>query len=336
MATTKKQKTFYYKRGYVDIPKGKRGYQVSLEQLLIQAHASPHLSTTAKRSFTTPAGELQCPRFEQNINGLRIHLTLAKLGGAASTVPKKGAAKASRLASIAPPQNYDFLSGDVIALIKENNIITCTTRIRDSILAQYARWALDQASILDEKFLPANSDKLKISNISDINKINQIKKEGVSEIILSSSLYAATKMNGDGKSEVGTLLHSAVEKIQLIFSKDDEPEEIDALENLNVNVSIKFDGKKARSKTRPAHLGDKGNNHLIAAAEKLLEKDEAIPEESEFTIITKKNTRISSDEIKICAPRAVAELGNSIDPHAAWSLMESYMNELLNSGLTCN
>jgi hypothetical protein len=160
-----------------------------------------------------------------------------------------------------------------------------------------------------------------------------IRDEGVKEVELDTSLYEASLMHLDkSKAKVSGIYKVVADQIAAVFSKDKSLSQIQEKENLNVKVSIKFDGREARKHLKEADFGVAGKKRLVKTAEQVISEFEKDGEDG-FVIITGANNRISSEEIRVSDTFRVKALGKSLSKEAAWSRLKEYHDRLSEDGV---
>src|SRR5690606_11779909 len=116
--------------------------------------------------------------------------------------------------------------------------------------------------------------------------------------------------------------------ISSVFLKDQTHDEIQEYENLNVKLSLNFDGRNALKKKNKV-LPDFGKSGL----ERLEEiSEDVILDESDignsFQIVTKRGNIINSNEIRVSQNCKIEKNGNSLNKIDAWNQLKSYYDNL--------
>lgn len=319
-ATRPRTKKFFYRRAQWDA----QGRQ-TLEQLLLSAHQK--MLTAGDRTFPHASGnEIQGARWTHNESGLFMQIAYYTPDEPTSTIGKnKSGASATIGAELAPP-GKDYLDGDVFVMVKGNHVVLCPSNVRESLADQYF------FSVLS-KFKQPAAGSLTLDKVAKSSKIKMIKSEGVKEIRLGASLYDASLMQMEAKSSKVAALKAVVAKqIQQIFAADDELRAIKESENLNINISIKFDGKEGRKRHKDPHFGDAGRERLEKASQKIIKEVEKGEDRDGFVIITNSGSEITSGDVRVFEIFKVAALGKSLDHQDAWAKLLGYYNQLRDNG----
>jgi hypothetical protein len=315
-----KNKKFYYRRAKWD---GQGGQ--TLQKLLEDAHLA--LDTVGKRTFEVGSGgEIRGADYKSNI-GLYLQVASYVPGEATSIIDKDKAAKFSNVTAQNAPQGKDYLDGDVFAYIEGNNVILCPSGARESALERYI-WEVLRAC--DEKDI---AKSFELDKVAKASKLKMIQDEGVKEVDLDTSLYEASLMHLDkSKPKVSGIYKVVADQIGAVFSKDKSLSQIQEKENLNVKISIRFDGREARKHLKESDFGVAGKKRLAKTAEQIISEFEKDGEDG-FVIVTGANNRISSEEIRVSDSFRVKALGKSLSKDSAWSRLKEYHDRLSSDGV---
>lgn len=318
--TELKNKKFYYRRAKWDGQESQ-----TLQKILEDAHTE--LDTVGKRTFGVGSGsEIRGADYKSN-NGFYLQVASYVPGEATSIIDKDKTAKFSSVTAQNAPRGKDYLDGDVFAYIKGNNVIICPSGARESALGRYI---LEVLRACDEKDI---AKSFELDKVAKASKLNMIRDEGVKEVDLDTSLYEASLMHLDkSKPKVSGIYKVVADQIGSIFSKDKSLSQIHEKENLNVKVSIKFDGREARKHLKDADFGVAGKKRLERTAEQVISEFEKDGEDG-FVIITGANNRISSEEIRVSDTFRVEALGKSLSKDSAWSRLKEYHDRLSADGV---
>jgi hypothetical protein len=174
---------------------------------------------------------------------------------------------------------------------------------------------------------------LELEKVAKTSKIEMIKKEGVKEIILESSLYEASilKINKKEKSFFG-IKKKIADELMRIFSEDPTLSNIREKENLNISLSVRFDGKEARGHLKEADFGVAGKERLSRSSSMIVEEYEKENIDG-FTIITGSGNKITADAIRVSEAYKIQTFGRSISRIDAWDKLEIYFKHLKATGV---
>lgn len=315
-----KNKKFYYRRALWD----EQGEE-TLQDLIVNAYSM--LDTVGKRTFSVPVGaEIRGASYKNN-DGLYLQIASYVPDEATSIIDKDKTAKESKIDAQIAPAGKDYLDGDVFVYVKDNDVILCPSGAREKVVQTYI-WNLLRAT--DEKEIAVTFELDKVAKAS---KLKMISDEGVKEIDLDASLYDASLVHMDKtKPKVAGIKRVVAEQFLAIFGKDKELKDIKEQENLNVRVTLRFDGNEARKHSKDDGFGDIGKKRLEKTAQKIIAEYES-DKENGFVIITGKNNRITSEEIRVSDSFKVKVLGKSLSKESAWSSLKSYYDRLKADGV---
>ena len=117
-----------------------------------------------------------------------------------------------------------------------------------------------------------------------------------------------------------------------LFGKDKDLKEIKEKENLNVRLTLKFDGREAMRHSKDPEFGVSGRSRLEKTAEGIIaEYDE--DSEAGFIIETFSGNKITAEEIRVSDTYKVKTLGKSISKVAAWNILKEYHDRLDSEGV---
>jgi len=115
------------------------------------------------------------------------------------------------------------------------------------------------------------------------------------------------------------------------MSTDDTLQEIDDRENVNVKISLSFDGKRANLKESKQikGFGDSGKEHLSTVAKALVND----PDSRGFKILTNLGNTITAEQIRVSDSKKVDTFGKSLNKQDAWNKLYLYHGELNSTGV---
>lgn len=310
-----KNKKFYYRRA-----KWEDQDKQQLESILIDAHQT--LDTVGKRTFEVSSGaEIRGASFKDD-NGLYLQIASYVPGESTSIIDKSKRAKQSNVTAQTAPEGKDYLDGDVFVYIKGNHVILCPSGVRENVVETYI-WHVLRA--IEKKDI---AKTFELDKVAKTNKLRMIKDEGVKEIDLNTSLYEASLIHMDQKNpKIGGWKKAMANQLSAVFSKDKDLKDITEKENLNVKVTIKFDGMEARRHSKDPEFGRAGKKRLEKTAEQVIAEFDA-EHENGFVIVTGAGNRITSDEIRVSDSFRVETLGKSLSKSAAWAKLKEYHDRL--------
>ncbi|ASD67701.1 MULTISPECIES: hypothetical protein [Pseudoalteromonas] len=322
--TETRSKKLYYRRA-----SWQAKTKTSLEKMIIAAHEQ--FPSSGERTFARIGGEVQCSssQVKDEHKGIYLHITSYKPGEEASILDNDKTKSECDTDIYAAPEGKEFLDGDLFAYIRNNHVLFCSSSLREAGLQYYLR------KILAKYGKPEVGHTLTLASIADSNKLKVIRKEGVKAIDLNMSLYNASllRLEETDKKSHG-LMNKVYEEFSRVFAEDPENSEMTEMENVDVRVSLRFDGKNAHHKRKTPEFGATGKKHLKLAAEKIVHEYD--PENEVglgFEIITYGDTKISPHEIQISSHDKISKQGKSVTKVDAWQKLRTYYNDLKDKGI---
>lgn len=311
-----KNKKMYYRRAI--LPKGEKR---TLQSLLESAHGK--LDTVGKRTFASGQdSEIRGADYKVE-QGLYLQVASYVPDEATSTIEKNGGVKSSKIEAASAPVGRDYLDGDIFAFVKGNHVILCPSGARETTFVKYVKAVLHKVG---EDVLAAQID---IDKIAKADKVKMIKEEGVKEVLLDASLYEASRMHIDAKSVRASGIPAALaEQLKRIFSEDKTLKEIKENENLNIKISIQFDGREAQKHVKEVGFGDAGKMRLAKTAQQIIEDVD-----DGFSIVTGAGNTITAEEIRVFETTQIAILGKSLARDSAYSALKWCYNQWQKAGV---
>lgn len=330
-AKTKKRPFYYRRAGWDEINR-----DPTLEKILTDCHQA--LATVGDRTFVLGEGEIRGADADVRSGvGLFLHVASYVPDELTTTIEKTKVAKKSKLHAEPATAGREFLSGDIFVLVKDNHVILCPSGVRESVAHSYIYNVLKKSG---HHRMLASFDLEKIAKAS---KLAMVAAEGVKSIELGSSLYDASisELNVAGKKasqkKIEDVLKRAAELFEDLFAQDPDLSEIKEQENLNIKISLNFDGREARRKNKPIGFGEIGRSRLNKTSEEIIKEYEAQPqldvEDDGFKIVTMAGNIITPNEIRVSDSFSVNTFGKSIDKADAFDKLSSYYDKLKKSGV---
>jgi len=317
---TRKNKKLYYLRAKWD-NQGK----VTLESLLREAHKT--MLTTGDRIFASSPGEIKGAHVKDTEDRMFFHIASYVPGEPTSTIDKDRTAQRATITVEPAPDGKDFLDGDIFVLVKDNHVIICPSRARENVARNYF------SSVLLKFDKKNEASSLELCKVANSNKLNMLEKEGVKEIILDTSLYEASLMQLNKKHEkVSTIKAVIAQQLMRIFAQDPTLSNISEIENLNISLSIKFDGQEGKKKHASPIFGDSGRKRLLKTSEKIIAEYEEDREDG-FTIVTGSGNTITADQVRISDNSNIEAFGKSLSCSDAWDKLSNYFDRLKSNGV---
>lgn len=198
--------------------------------------------------------------------------------------------------TIDAPEFSEYLDGEAFVCIYKNHIVCSpTSTLRNSTIQNFI------SSLLSKGGYENESNLIDIHQIANINKINQIKSEGVKTLTINASLFLESfEHKKDKKIQPATFAEKTYEylsKVTDLFAIDDTDEELNELDHLNTKLVINLDKRKGID-----------TEALEKAAKDLIQKEDL----DGYAIITKEGNRITNDQIVLKSDVYVAPNGKSV------------------------
>lgn len=280
----------------------------NLESDLHKAHKK--LRSVGDRQVITPGGEVLEGRQFRYTSGVGVFLHIAGYTPKepASIVPHQNDKDNAPVDTAPPPTGTDFMDGDMMALVRGNNIVVCVNNLHEANLSRYIM------GILSKSNMPPDSRKFSIEKVANANKIELIRNQGVKSIRLDATMSEIDAQHSERKS-LRKKLHGAIlDEILGIFEKDKRLSDIQDAENLSASLTISFDRRKRGQVTREGL--EKIANRLVR------DRDDG------FVIETLAGEKLRHDEVVLRKEAELMRLGKSVEYKATWDALEGYMAEL--------
>lgn len=248
------------------------------------------------------------------ITGRQVLLHLARYvpGVVASTLLPKATAEEDDEGSQPAPTGKEFKDGDCFLLVKDFHVLYCGHGISHPKASLYLSKLFGKAKLHDD------SSGFDLTPASNLNKLNLIKEHGVRSVELTTNAFDMSLPDAKRKNWVSKTLGTFGDELKALVKKNKSTIDQRALEDLLVNVEVRLDGN-----TRAVPGAQKFIEELAEGV--LGEKDASI---SEFVIVTQKNERITSCDIRLQTSISVERKDNSVSHNSAWSQLSGYLDEL--------
>jgi hypothetical protein len=291
-----------------------RGEQHKFQQLLERVHS--RYRSAGKRTISYRNNTLlTCLDSRQRHGFLELHLANYNPDFPASILPKELSAPTVDSGETPPPKGSDYIQGDIMAIIKDNDVLYCCSGLHSSAVRGYA------AGIFNKAEMPSINTRYTLEKVAAKDKVEMIREEGVKRIELRSSLYQAEFAMADRRTKSETLLQSFKNGLKQVFN--DEYRNIEMarqLENVSVDLQISYNPNKKEA--------DLLEIPFSAMAEQIADEDDL-----GYTIVTKSNSNIRPDELSLNKKEYISRHGNSIDKFDAWDTLETWYRELADKAM---
>lgn len=309
----------------------------SLENVLKICHTK--CRTTHSRSFGGSLGsQMHCAKYQPKDGvGLFFQIVSYVPDQAASAIDKSSATSDnSDVSTVNAPDGKNFLDGDIFLFVNGNDVILLQSGARETVALSYVSQMLEKNAYKREAL------SLQFLGIAEEDKAKMIQAQGVKSIELNANMYEASLRHMQKQQELAgkeketkifDIPGQLTEAFKRLFAEDDMLKEIDEYENVNIKLSISFDGKEARLKKNKntEGFGTHGKSRLEKASAMLIQES-AEDDVDGFTIITGDNNRIKANEIVVSDNFRVKTLGKSLDYNDAFAKLEEYYMQLKQRG----
>lgn len=248
---------------------------------------------------------------------LLLHLTRYVPGVQASTLQPKATTPEDDEGAQPPPKGKEFKDGDCFLLVKQHHVLYCGHGISKSKASLYLSQLFREADLYDE------SSGFELVPASDLDKLKLIQDHGVKSIHLAVAAFEMSLPKKHRSNWMEKSLGTIGDELKALLSKDQSLTKQKALEDLIVNVEVKLDGN-----TRAIQSSQ---DFIEELAETVLD-DNDLPV-SEFTILTQKNERITSGEIRLQTGVKVETKDNSVSHTSVWGEMGIYFDQISQGNL---
>ncbi len=301
MLKTRQRTLFYRRTAWLN-------RQEDLENLLKRAHDNlPH---TEDRTFDYNEGQIQGLCIDPRSAGLFCHVGYYIPKQPASLIPVPSKVKMEDTAPQNPPAKHDFLQGDIFFLVSENHLVLCPSSLHEHVAVAYIKEVFDKTG---KDYL---LKEFSVEPIANVNKLKLLNAEGVKKVLLNTSVYAATQDHIHRKSLKQTMV-SGIRDVLDQFVTDDGQSAKDK-ENLSVNIEIIFDSRKKEG---------------VVSKQKIEALAASTVDEKGFTIVTRRNKKLTFDEIRLSEKVDLPVEGSSVGREAAWNEIQGYFKRLKDTGM---
>ena len=292
-----------------------RSHDKSLQQLLDEAHNK--YKATQDRVFDYGDGKIQGMSFSKRDVYSCGHISSYVPNQPACLVPDASPAIDLDTSTREPPQGHSYLDGDIFYVVKEDDLIVCTSSLRETALLNYLASILAQ---YQESFAPSD---LVVSAVADVSQVQLLAREGVARISINSCLYSASiKYIDRGLKKQGFISElQELAEAALMKSHQLNPSKLYEEANLSMKVEISTDRRKS---------GLASQQSITEIATSLLND----PNADDVTIVTNTGSRVKASSIAVSKSVRLPAHGNSVSKLTAWQALIDYFSELSDSGIT--
>lgn len=286
----------------------------TLEKSIDEAHNNLK-NIVSRRTQTARGMTLECRASRKRKGvGTLLHITAYTAREHASVVPSaRGQDEEAPTSTVPPPPHAEYMDGDLFLLICGDNVITCSSGLHEHKFNEYC------VDVFHRAGLPPRSSQFHLASVANVDLMDVIAQEGVKQVSLGTSVFAASVDHARRKTLKRTLGAGVFDAFRAIFAEDPTFKDIDQQENLSAELVIKFDGRRKG--------GEVGRERIERLAERLVTES---PEG--FSIRTGKNTVLGHEEVALQKPVSIRAQGKTVQVDAVFAELVRYFLELKDAG----
>ncbi len=204
----------------------------SLQALL--AHILDTFATVGERRVQSEGQIIELRHSDEDIDGNQLlHLVAYTPDDRISIVPRADDVAAADLALIDAPENSEFLDGELMVLVRENDVSLCRSGISENALITFVQ-------LLGERSGQVGVNcSFGLMKRADMDKLELIRRDGIKHISMNALAHAASVDHVERVSVKQRFLGSVVDELKALAGMEGEiPDEA---ENLKVEVLFTFD-----------------------------------------------------------------------------------------------
>ena len=284
---------------------GNDGGPGSLAEVLRALHE--RFATVPERRAMYEGQVIEGRHIHRGLNGVTLlHLVAYTPDDQISVVPRAGDVPAADLLLLDPPPNTEFLDGELMLLVNDNDVAVCRSGLGENAFGSYViglaeRHGLDTAMVA-----------FRLMKRADIDKLRMIRNDGVKRVSMNAIAHQASVEHVERTSVRQRILGEVWDEIKAVLGVEGRVPE-DA-ENLKVEVLFSFD------KRRGTELDQRQIEFL--AEQMLADKDEG------FMIETLSGRKVRSQDIVLSKPILIPSFGKSVHYNEAWEALQAFYAEL--------
>jgi hypothetical protein len=224
-----------------------------------------------------------------------------------SIVPNAPDKAEAALALLKAPKDAEFLDGNAMILVRDNDVLICRSGLGESALYDYVYELSQRAK------LKAANTSFRLMKRVDVDKLELIREEGVAHISMNAIAHETTLEHIKRKSVRKRLAARAWEEVQAILGMEQEVPK-DA-ENVKVEVILSFDKQEGTAIDQ---------KQLTSLAERVLQDGD----DEGFSIRTLKGRTLRAEDIVLSKPVAMPAFGKTVKHTDAWNELKAFYAEL--------
>lgn len=212
------------------------------------------------------------------------------------------------------PEGMEYKDGDFFLLCRGHNLIGVShgRSMNHSKIEQYLKYYIQLGTITEDT--PEGVEyNFHISTALNIAKFQLMEKHGVSRIGFKASAYSASYDSRREGSFVRRAISTIGDSLKTRFERLDSVSEMEAMEDLVVEASIRLSGN--------TRAGESAQSELMQIAQESVD-------DSNIIIYTQKNEPISSSDIRLQTKESFDKHGKSVNYDEIWNKLKVYYNKL--------
>lgn len=283
----------------------------SLGALIDQLHDAR--TTVGTRRATHEGMIIEGRNVKKRGNKHLIHLVGYTPDDQISVVPEAENAPAADLRLINPPENAEFLDGELMVLVVDDNVAVCRSGLSEKALVSYVY------NLAAREGYEGQDSFFELFKRVDIDKAQMIAREGIKSITMKS-LANQQSLEYDKRTTVRQRFLGGV-RDELTALLGQEPNIPDDVENLKVELLFSFDKRRGT---------EVDQRQIAAVAQSVLESED----EEGFRIETLQGNKFSANDVVLSKPLKLTAYGKSVHFQDAWGALDTFYDELANAGAT--
>ncbi|WP_116654439.1 hypothetical protein [Pelagibacterium sediminicola] len=276
----------------------------TLQNILKLAH--PDGCNIDHRTFDTGQSVLKVLNFERSAKYELIHLVAYTPNDRVQVVPVAGGSVNIGLELAQAPDQTEFLDGEMMLLVRGNDVLVCRCGLPDGALIDYVEHMASHLGI------GTDLSRFSLGKRIDMDKMAMIVEEGVHRLRMNAVAHSVSVDHAERETVRKRMLGSVLDDIRaLLMMEGKVPEEA---ENLKVEVSLSFDKRKG---------GDVERQQIQELAETVLDEDDA-----GFVIETMTGRKVRANDILLSKTVSMEPFGKSVRHTEAWGHLIEFDSEL--------
>ncbi|QDC00350.1 hypothetical protein [Mesorhizobium sp. 8] len=273
----------------------------TLEAILRNAHKDE--STVADRTILSGDLVVQARNFRNEASYQLLHLVAYVPDDKMQVVPL---AADAGLQLADPPENTEYLDGEMMLLVQGNDVLMCKCGLSESVFLNYVEQIGMNSGFSHEV------SRCTLGKRVNIDKMALIAKEGVHRLTMNAVAHSVSVDEAERSTIRRRFTGSVLDELRDILGLEAEvPEEA---ENIKVEVSLSFDKR---------HGAELEKRQLQTIAESVLDEgDEG------FSIETMTGRKVRSNDILLSKTVTMSSFGKSVRHEDAWGFLIEFNAEL--------